>query len=257
MNKFYKIGFLVIAGIIGYVVGNFIPTELFKPSFSDETLNKGEYYRLLISIISAIITFCAVLVALFKDDLRELWKRPIIQFSTPDEMTIEDLNSSLESETANDIPVANRYISRIEVKNIGNMPALNAEIFLDKLEYIPKDSTITQNLECSGSALKWNGTESHSIIIPPGGKKLIKIVEISPPEKISTPESEKVNKPPMLSIGEIESVKDKAKGKWTATFSLYAQNHKPTSFTVEIEWNGIWKTRLTEFKTLYKITKKA
>lgn len=157
MNKFYKIGFLILAGISGYLLGNFVPLELFKPNFSNETLNKGEYYRLLISIISAVITFCAVLVALFKDDLRELWKKPIIQFSTPDEMTIEDLNSSLESETANDIPISNRYISRIEVKNVGNMPALNAEIYLDKLEYIPKDSTISQSLECSGSALKWNG----------------------------------------------------------------------------------------------------
>jgi hypothetical protein len=154
-------------------------------------------------------------------------------------MTIEDLNSSLESETASDIPVAKRYYSRIEVKNIGNMPALNAEIYLDKLEYIPKDSTISQNIECSGAALNWNGSESHTIIIPPGGKKLIKIV-----------------KPPLLTIGEIENNKETAKGKWTATFSLYAQNLKPISFTVEIEWNGIWKTRLTEFKKLYKIAQK-
>ena len=257
MNKLYKICFLIILVIVGYLLGNFIPAELFKANFIDEKLNKGEYYRLQISIISAVITFLTVLVALFKDDLRELWKRPKIQFSTPDEITIEDLNSSLESEAANDTPIAKRYISRIEVMNIGNMPTLNAEIYLNKLVYIPKDSTISQNYECSGSALKWNGTESHLIIIPPGGKKLIKIVEITPPEKTSTPESVKLNKPPVLYIGEIENAKDKAKGKWTATFSLYAQNHKPTSFTVEIEWNGIWKNRLAEFKTLYKITKKA
>lgn len=256
MHKLYKISILIIVGIIGYSLGNFIPNELFIPKFTDETLNKSEYYRLLFSIFSAIITFFAVLVALFKEDLRELWKRPVIQFCTPDEITIEDLNSSLESETASDIPVAKRYYSRIEVKNIGNMPALNAEIYLDKLEYIPKDSTIPQNIECSGSALSWIGSESHTIIIPPGGKKLIKIVEISAPEKISTPESEKLNKPPLLSIGEIENSKENAKGKWTATFSLYAQNHKPIRFTVEIEWNGVWKTRLAEFKKLYKIAQK-
>jgi hypothetical protein len=257
MIKFYKIGVIILAVIIGYLLGNFIPSNIFKPDFTGEAINKEEYYSLLVSVISAGITFCAVLIALFKDDLRELWKRPIIEFLTPDEMTIEDLNSSLESETSNDNPISNRYISRIVVKNTGNMPALNAEIYLDKLEYIPRDSSISQNLECSGSALKWNGTEAHSIIIPPGGKKLIKIVEIEAPEKISTPESERLSKPPVLFIGEIENVKDKTKGKWTATFNLYAQNHKPTSFTVEIEWNGVWKTRLAEFKTLYKITKKA
>lgn len=257
MNKFYKICALILAIIAGYLIGNFIPTELFRPKFINETLNKGEYYSLLISIISAAITFFAVLTALFKDDLRELWNRPIIQFSTPDEMTTEDLNSALESETANYTPIANRYISRIVVENIGKMAALNAEMYLDKLEFTPKDTSISQNLECSGSALKWNGTESHSIIIPPGGKKLIKIVEITQPEKISTPESAKLHNPPKLTIGEIQNIKDKLKGTWTATFSLYAQNHKPTSIIVEIEWNGVWKTRLTDFKKYYKITKKA
>jgi hypothetical protein len=257
MNKLYKIGLLFIAGIVGYSIGNYIPVELLKPNFTDENLNKGEYYRLLISIISALITFMAVLVALFKDDLREIWKRPIINFATPDEITIEDLSSNIESETVNDTPISNRYISRIEVINTGNLPAINAEIYLDKLEFTPKDSTIVQNIEASSSALKWNGTESNTIIIPPGGKKLIKIAEITPPEIISTPESEKLNKPPILSIGDISNTKDKSKGKWTAKFSLYAQNHKPTSFTIDIEWNGVWKTRLTEFKNHYQITKRA
>lgn len=257
MNKYLKIGLPLIAGIIGYFVGNYLPIRFLTPSFTDETLTKGEYYRLMISIISAVITFSAVLVALFKDDLREIWKRPIIQFAMPSEVTVEDLNSSFESESVNDTPIANRYVSRIEVKNIGNLPTLNAEIYLDKLEFTPKDSTIVQNIEASSSALKWNGKETSSIIIPPGGRKLVEIVEITPPEKISTPDSAKQNKPPTLIIGEIHNSKDKAKGKWSAKFSLYAQNHKPTSFVVEIEWNGVWKTRLAEFKNHYQITKKA
>ena len=257
MNKLLKIVLLLLAGVLGYAIGNYLPLDFLRPSFTDEILSKAEYYRLLISIISAIITFSAVLVALFKDDLREIWKRPIVLFEVPEEITIEDLNSSLESEIVSDTPIANRYISRMEVRNTGNLPAINAEIYLDKLEFIPKDSTIIQNIETSGAALKWNGTESSIIIIPPGGKKLIKIAEITAPEKISTPESEKLNKPPVLSIGEISNSKDKAKGKWIAKFSFYAQNHRPTSFTVEIEWNGVWKTRLTEFKQQYQITKKA
>ena len=147
MNKLYKVGLLFATVIVGYSIGNYLPIELLKPNFTDENLSKGEYYRLLISIISALITFMAVLVALFKDDLREIWKRPIIQFATPDEITIEDLSSNIESETVNDTPISNRYISRIEVINTGNLPAINAEIYLDKLEFTPKDSTIIQNIE--------------------------------------------------------------------------------------------------------------
>ena len=257
MNSLNKIGFFIILLGIGYIAGNKIPIKIFKPNYTEVTLNKSEYFTIILSMLSTIITFCAILIALFKEDLRAMWKRPIVIFSTPDEMTVEDLKASLESEIQNDTPFANKYISRIEVKYNGNLPLLGAEIYLDKLEFTPKDSSIAQIIECSGSALKWNGTENQSIIIPPGGKKLIKIVEIYQPERFSTPESEKIDKPPLLKIGEIENTKEKANGRWTATFCCYAQNHKSTDLTVEIEWNGTWTKRLAEFKKFYKITKSA
>ncbi|WP_271407394.1 hypothetical protein [Tenacibaculum soleae] len=257
MNKYYKIGIAILIGIIGYLIGNYLPFEMFKPEFSNNNLSKGEYYRLIISVFSAIITFCAVFVALFKDDIREQWKRPRIEFCTPTEITVEDLAASLDSESGNDTVKANKYLSRVEVINKGNLPALNAEIYLDKLEFTPKDSEIKQYIESSSSALDWNGTDSLTIIIPPGGKKLINIVEITPPEIISTPDSEKTKRASNLIIGNIINKKDQTKGKWTATFSLYAQNHKPTNFTVEIIWSGLWKNRLTEFNNQYQINKKA
>jgi len=257
MTKYYKLIFLLIAGIAGYILGNFIPIEIFKPKFIDESISKTEYYKIMLSIVSAFITFCAVLVALFKDDFREYWKRPRIQFHTPNDITIEDLSASLESETTGDNIYANKYISRIEVKNIGNLPALNSEVYLDKLEFIAKNTSIAQAIECPGTALEWNGADIQNIIIPPGGKKLINIIEVTPPEKISTPESEKTNKPACLIIGNIKSTREQPNGKWIATFSLYAQNHKPVSFKLEIEWTGVWKNRLTEFNNQFKISKKA
>ncbi len=253
MIKHYKFILLIIAFIVGYTLGNFIPIEIFKPKFIEESISKTEYYKIMLALVSACITFCAVLVALFKDDFREYWKRPKIEFHTPNEMTVEDLSASLETENI----FANKYISRIEVKNVGNLPALNSEIYLDKLEFIPKDTSIAQTIECSGAALEWNGADLLNIIIPPGGKKLINIIEVTPPEKISTPESEKTHKPACLIIGNIKSTKEQQKGKWVATFSLYAQNHKPVSFKLEIEWTGLWKNRLTEFNNQFKISKKA
>lgn len=257
MAKHYKIIIVIVAVIIGYLIGNFLPIQIFRPTFTNETINKSEYYKLIISIISACITFTAVVVALFKDDFREYWKRPKVQFNSPSKITIEDLSASIESEINNDNIIANKYVSRVEVINVGNLPVLNAEIYLDKLEYTPKDTSIAQVIESSSSALEWNGTESLNIIIPPGGKKLINIAEITPPEKFSTPDSERTNKPPCLTIGNIKNVKERSKGKWTATFSLYAQNHRPVSFKVEIEWTGNWKNRLAEFNNQYKITIKA
>lgn len=242
--------------IIGYVAGHFFPVEILKPNYPEtEILNKSEYYRFIVSIIAAIITFIAVLVALFKDDLREYWKRPKLVFSEPLQMTIEELNSNSESGSSNDNLTANKYISRIEIKNDGNLPAINTEIFLEKLEYKEKDTNIVQNIECYGKPLEWNGTELTSMILPVGAKKLIDIVVITAPEKVSKPDSQTTKNPSKIYIGGIKNNNEHLKGTWYATFGLYAQNHDPISFKIEMEWTGIWKPRLSEYKTQYQIKK--
>ncbi|MEB2782889.1 hypothetical protein U3A58_21090 [Algoriphagus sp. C2-6-M1] len=255
MNRLLKIGILLICVLIGYSIGNYLPIEAFKPSFTDDSLSKGEYYRLVVSIISASITFLALVIALFKDDIREQWKRPRISFTLPEKHTVEDTDSALDSESGAETIKAKRYVTKIEITNSGNLPALSCEMYLDKLEFIPKDTSISQHIECSSAPLEWNGTESSTIIIPPGGKKLLDIVEVTAPEKVSTPDSEKTNNKTQLLIGTIPNSKDQPKGKWKAKFSLYAQNHTPVSFEIEVEWNGVWKNRLTEFKSQFQIKK--
>ena len=255
MKKYYKIGLLILSLIMGYFIGNYLPIDILKPNFSDDSLTKGEYYRLIVSIISAIITFFALFIALFKDDIREQWKRPKIIFELPEQHTIEDTDSSLDSESGAETIRAKRYVSRIEIQNNGNLPAMNCELYLEKLEFVLNDSTLAQNIECSSSPLEWNGTDSKTIIIPPGGKKLLDIIEVKAPEKVSTPDSAKMNNKTQLIIGTIANEKDQMKGKWKAKFSLYSQNHNPVSFEVEIEWNGLWKNRYSEFGNNFQIIK--
>lgn len=256
MKREYKIILISIAIILAYCIGLWIPIEYLKPTIKEEEIGKGEYYRLIISIISAFITFTAVLVALFKDDLREYWKFARINFSIPDNHTIE-ITNDVSNGQSDEVLQAKKYISRVEIQNTGNLPLLNSEIYLEKLEYFPKDSTIPQFVECSGSPIKWNGSAVETIIIPPSGKKMVTIVEIFAPEKISTPDSAKENKPAKLIIGNLENKLGDNKGKWHATYTVYAQNHKAKSFVITIEWNGLWKSRLTEMNNYFKIQKKA
>lgn len=257
MNKKYlKYGLLVLSLLVGYIIGNYFPIEILKPNFPEtDTLSKSEYYRFIVSIISALITFCAVMVALFKDDLREYWKRPKLIFSEPSQMTTEEFNNNSETGSSTDTLVANKYISRIEIKNNGNLPSINTEIFLEKLEFKEKDTNILQAIECYGKPLEWNGSESTSMVLPAGAKKLIDIVTITSPEKISRPDSPTSKNPSKIIIGGIQNTKEQIKGTWYATFGLYSQNHSPISFKIEMEWTGIWKPRLTEFKTQYQIKK--
>ncbi|SNR72413.1 hypothetical protein [Flavobacterium sp. ov086] len=257
MNKYIKKGTIIVVPlVVGYIFGQIFPIDILKPNFPEnEVLNKSEYYKFIVSVIAAFITFCAVVVALFKDDLREYWKRPILDFSEPSQMTIEEFNNNSESGSSTDNLIAKIYISRIEIKNNGNLPSINTEIFIEKLEFKEKDTNIIQQIECYGKPLLWNGTESTSMILPAGAKKLIDITKITAPEKISTPDSQTTKYPSKVIIGGIENHKEQIKGTWYATFGLYAQNHNSISFKIEMEWTGIWKPRLTEFKTQYQIKK--
>jgi len=249
----WKLLILILFIGLSYLIGNWIPSEVFSPQIKVEPINTGEYYRLIISFFSAIITFFAVLVALFKDDLRELWKYPRIVFHRPENITVE-ITEEEDSPGGEAIIQANKYIARIEVKNVGNLPTMNAEIYLEKLEHKDSATSIISNyIETTGIAMPWNGEGIKSIIIPPGGKKLINLVELTKPIKISLPNSPQTSQPPKLIIGGIENSSEHKKGIWCATFTLNAQNHKPINFILEIEWGGLWKKRLTEMTSQLKI----
>ena len=252
-KKYFKFLVLTCIIILVYGIGNYFPLEIIKPNYPEtDILNKSEYYRFIVSIISAFITFCAVLVALFKDDLREYWKRPRLILSEPSQITIEGFDDN-ETEITNRALVANKYISRIEIQNIGNISSINTELLIEKLEFKAKDSTIIQEIECYGKSLPWNGSESTTMVLPAGVKRLIDIVFISVPEKISKPDSSTVTSPSKIMIGGITNHIDKNNGTWFATFGLYSQKHSWVTFKVEIEWSGIWKSRLAEFKSQYQI----
>lgn len=252
MNKKHLL--FIIPLVIGYVLGVYLPLELLKPVFSNtDTIGKAEYYRLTISIISALITFCAVLVALFKDDLREYWKKPIIKTFLSENPTTEIFSENSQTNSSTDALIANLYITKLEVENKGNLSALNTEIILEKLTFKEKDTDIIQNIDCSGKPLDWNGSESNSITLPVGAKKTITILNIYAPQKVSKPDGKTSKEPSKIIIGDMICNKDHSKGKWIATFTIYAQNHNPTRFSLEIEWTGIWKPRLTEFKSQFKI----
>ncbi|WP_320051929.1 hypothetical protein [uncultured Acetobacteroides sp.] len=228
------------------VVVNWILNVEKMISTDNKTISLADYHRLIVSIVSAGITFIAVVIALFKDDLREMWHRPKIIFSEPSNITIEELSDQVSSDNIK----AKKYISRIEVQNTGNVPAINAEIYLEKLEFKEKNSNIKNPIETTGTPLNWNGNLKETIIIPSGSRKLINIVEIQPPAIVSTPDSPKDKESSKMIIGKIP-IKDQEKGIWTAMFGLYSQNHKPIRFVVEIEWNGVWKFRLTEMEKMY------
>jgi hypothetical protein len=252
---YYKLLFIIFLSVISYLIGNWMPIRYFIINVKDADIYSPDYLKIIIALVSAIVTFLAVIVALFKEDIRKLWEFSKIIVVIPDNDIVEKLNTDSDSsKIGEDVHLeAQKYQSRIEVNNNGNIPAIGAELYLEKLEYNSDGFANTQYIETLGMPLSWHGTDRYSIIIPPGGKKLIDIVELICPEKQSQPNGINTVIPQKLIIGNVENPTDFKKGKWKGTFGLYSQNAKPLRFQVIVEWSGKWEKRLAEMKKYLKI----
>lgn len=250
-----KIGIGLVIAILAYLIGNWVPIEYLKPNIVKSDLKSAEYYTIVISSISAIVTFLAVIVALFKDDIRKIWNYSKIEIKIPTENIKERTSSSndSQSDSSESHIEARKYESRIEISNIGNISTIGAELYLEKLTFEGLGYATIQTIETTGVPLCWSGSDKTTIIIPPEGRKLVKIFELISPEKQSLPNGENTTVPAQLKIGNIDNNHEFSNGKWIGTFVLYSQNAKPVRFSVKIEWNGRWEKRLTEMKQYLKI----
>lgn len=247
--------FIIVIIILAFFIGIINPFKLLSFELDQTPISRAEYVKILISIIAAFLTFCAVSVALFKEKILATFSRPNLVIAKPAQKANFEVITDKMMGNKNEIIEATMYCSRLLIKNIGNTAATEVAISLEKLVFKEHNYTITNLFEPSGESLKWNNNQE-KINILPNSEKLINIVEIFAPKKTSTPEGKtEIEQDAELIIGNFKECNKKTKpGVWTATFVIHAQNHKHMLFDVNIEWQGKWKGRLSDFETEYKYT---
>ena len=76
MKKYF---FFFISLIIAYILGNIIPWKVFVPNIDwTKKISSGEYFYYSITVIQAIGTIGAVLVALFSDAIKSYLRKPAL-----------------------------------------------------------------------------------------------------------------------------------------------------------------------------------
>lgn len=255
MKWYYKIGLGLMIVILAYLIGNLIPIKYLSPTVDSTPIKTAEYYGIIISSLSAFVTFLAVIIALFKEDIRKIWEYSKIQVSIPKENFFEILNSSIghTTDNSNQPLEAIKYNCKIEIYNSGSISAMGLEMQLESLVYTGSDYPTPQIIETLGQSINWNGLNETKINLPPEGKKALSILELSAPEQQSSPTGQNVLIPAKLVIANIDNNSDFKKGKWTAAFAIFSTNAKPVRFKIEIDWNGRWQMRATEMKNNLKI----
>ncbi len=255
-NHFRKniIIYLLILSLVLFVVGtSFFVKVLNSFVIEYKPMNNYEYFSIIISSVSALITAIAVIVALFKEEIINIFRKPQIKIELPEKHTYEETEEVDIRADEDPIKEATKYITRINIKNNGNLPARNVEMNLEMLSFKELNSELVEQIDVKSTSIIWQNTNKDKITIPPGCIKVLNIVEIIGPSKTSLPDPNTTNKvQPGILIANNE-LKADVKGIWIAEFSVNAENHNLLKFKMSIEWKGVWKKRLTEMNNSYSI----
>lgn len=254
-TKYKIIAVIFLTGTLGYIVGQLIPIEYLKPTVEREPIKSNDYYNLIIQGIAASVTLLAVIIALFREEIRRWWEFVRIEYSVPEDKFEEVINPTIGNPSDGDSqPIeAEKYLCAIEVINSGTISAHSSEIILESASYKSNDSHTVQPLEITGRPLKWGTSGDLQITIPPKGKKKVAIFELIPPNSVSSPGGEESVRAPQLNISGVNSKLYEVSGVWSASYLIYSSNSKPRRFSIEIKWNGQWQRRLTEMRSCLTI----
>jgi hypothetical protein len=247
MKLYKKCIILLLICVIFYLIGNWVPMQQLNPSIQKVQLKTPEYLQLIISFFAALVTLSAVIIALFKEDIRKFWEFSKIVISMPEDNFFEELNSS-SSKVESKAWEAIKYNSKIEILNSGSIAALDLEIYLESLTFKGVEYPTSQIIRAD-CYLKWNELHETKINLSPEGKRTIDILELSSPAQQSSPGGVNTDVPAKLIIAGIEVNPDFKNGKWTGSFIIFSTNAKPIRFKLEVNWNGRWEKRASEMKS--------
>ncbi len=242
---------LIIGGglvmlVLAYLAGNWCPV----PSIANTSpeFQRDDFYSLLVSTSAAICTLLAVLVALFKEDLRKLWRYAALEVAAIEDGCLEEV---FGRRAASSRRAVTSYECRIVVTNIGKEMAKDCRILVERLE----KGTAVRKFETVGldyAPLTWAGSKRDMVSLPPTSKAIFRIVTVSSPEEKGMDEQDEAtsddgerDERPILMIGD---KKMEGGGDWIATVNVSADNVRPVRARLMIKWSGRWEPRLAEMK---------
>lgn len=232
---------IIIFFIVGYLLGVYCPLDFFSCNISNEPITKGDYYGNIINFFGAFGTCLAVVVALFLDEIRSIFKK--VDFT----INLFDKEISEELEDIKGTKKATRYHNSIQIFNDGNVNAQNCELYVEMAKFTSNSGVTPIDLSITSEPLLWMSGRNN-VYIPCQGKKVLQIFEVIAPQKQSTPDSAIDTTPAKLNIlGIMEHIEPKS-GQWSITYCLYSTNSKPKKFEYIINWTGEWENRQKEMK---------
>lgn len=199
-----------------------------------------------IQVLSAYTTFILAVAAFFKEEVR-CW---FIKSKFDIQLDPKGLEESNTLQKGGGLKAA-YYQQKLIIENTGNTVALNCGLYILSAVYTSDNITPKEkNLLSKKATSCINGVLSH--YIPPREKETLVLLELTEPQKQSSPDGKDGNTPTHnIQILGLESIPIPAneKGKWTIRYSLRQENGESKHFLCIIEWDGKWHQRATEMRS--------
>lgn len=215
-----------------------------------DNLSVGFSNRMLIlyysfTILGAIGTCAAVIIALFSEEIKMWLYKPSISIDFKD-----DTGFSEKIDENDQIPIAEGYRCFLQFEDLGFVNATDCSLRVVDVKH-------GKNKERAKSLKTWAGTRKvnqYPFEISVDYPYELKIVSIYNPDLYGTPTDN--HHPPLLSIyGIYLDDKYREKGYWEIHYCLVSRNGSSTKFNVAIDWDGVFSSRKTEMKDHLKISK--
>lgn len=238
------IPFSLIVLCLGYLMGVFLPPWIIsRPQVDSSSIPIWEYHANVISFFGALGTIMAVVVALFLNEIRSLFKKvryEITLVSPEIKEKASDVNGTLCSEL---------YYNSIQFYNNGNISAQNCELYIE--DAVCDTDGVRTPLSYPNLPVKW-GSDNGMMYIPNNGKRILDVFKMTAPQGQSTPDGKGYSKESEYIIAGLPSPQAK-KGKYIITYCLYSSTAKPVRFKLSIDWDGKWEKRQSEMKNRLKL----
>lgn len=190
-------------------------------------------FDVAIKAAGVLATVLAVIVALFKDDLR----RPRLQIQPVESDWVEEGDvqsiSSAVIPGVNSMNYVTEYSTSVKLLNVSSILAKDCQLHFLKMCKDGRDGTRHLNAERILDSVPINPRSDHSV----------KVLELFLPP-VSDQETAQ---PPALRIG-TQILKNPGRGEWFCTYRVTGSNIVPTDLILKVTWDGDWKHRKTEMK---------
>lgn len=230
----------------GYLLGSFLPLPWVS--------THARQVQLAIQFGSVLATLVAVVVALFRDELRQVFLRPVIGIHLDQELLTEVLTESSQSADFDSItsPRAERYDCILQITNTGNASAKDCVLYIEKIvernaQDVPYDRRI------AAQPLPWVGTAEKGVVISETATNQACVATLLEPKEARGPsDSAKTASggAPGFRVGNLEV--GPATVRVEVTLALHSDNSRPVRRVLEIRWNRQWHPRLSELKKTFQ-----